>query len=101
MKFRASCTQKSNIRGSQNHPQIDENPAPDRVHPAAPMVLQGGPQVPKWPPECSRGAKMASQSVKMEHQAPQMASPKSQGDGVALKTLPLLGHLYGKFMEKI
>ena len=70
-----------------------------RVHPAAPMVLQGGPKVPTWPPKvlprwqngpprCSRGAKICSQIV---HQAPKMVIPGSQqgpaAESVALKIL--------------
>ena len=71
-----------------------------RVHPAAPMVLQGGPEVRKWPPKvlprckngsprCSRGAKMAPRRSKTMHQGPQMAIPQNTkgpaAEGVALK----------------
>ena len=68
MKFWASWIQKAPINRFQNHPKIDENPAPD--HFVSILLLSWSskvvPRCQNGPPVCSRSVKMLAQNIKME-----------------------------------
>ena len=79
-KFWASWIQKATIYRFQNHPKIDENPAPD--HFVSILLLSWSskvvPRCQNGPPGCSRSVKMLAQNIKMETPNPQMATSRSQ-----------------------
>ena len=72
VKFWASWIQKAPINRFQNHPKIDENPAPD--HSVSILLLSWAPKVvprcQNGPPGCSRGAKMVARNIKIETPSP-------------------------------
>ena len=63
VEFPSLRTQKTFKIGSQNQPKIHEKSCSGtpRVHPAAPMILQGALEVSKWP----QGAKMEAPSSQL------------------------------------